>query len=98
MNHAARIDGPGPDVEVLVAEGDAFDGDGVVVLRVRTEHHADGLHLFGETGADGSTRSACYRWTLENSIDDHEPERLDQCPAGPVITVSPEPEPQSSGG
>lgn len=84
--YARRVDGPEPGVETLVARSE--DGAAEVVLRLR-QHRADCDWL--GSSCQEYVISACYRWLFEDSIDDHKPERLGECPAGPVIRLGPAP-------
>ncbi|HEY9408515.1 MAG TPA: hypothetical protein VIP77_02945 [Jiangellaceae bacterium] len=85
--YARMVDGPGPDVETLVAS--VRDGGGAeVVLRLRQERAE-----YDWLGGPGTPYeiSACYRWRLDGNIDEHLPKRLDGCPDVPVMTLPPAP-------
>lgn len=87
QEYARRVDGPGPDVQTLALSGSAHSGGAEVVLRLRLER--------AKSSFLGEPRpyevSACYRWVLGVSVDDHEPQRLDACPGGPAIQLGPPP-------
>lgn len=85
--YARMVDGPGPDVETLVAS--AADGGGAeVVLRLRQERAE-----YDWLGGPGTPYviSACYRWRLDGNMDEHLPKRLRSCPDLPVMTLPPAP-------
>lgn len=85
---ARRVDGPGPDVESLRLSGSAYEDGAEVVLRLRRERSESGF--LGQP--QGSyVVSACYRWLLGQSSEGYRPERLDECPDGPVIELGPPP-------
>ena len=85
--YARMVDGPGPDVETLVAS--VADGGGAeVVLRLRQERAE--YDWLGGPGTPYEV-SACYRWQLDGNMDEHLPKRLADCPDVPVITLPPAP-------
>lgn len=89
--YARMVDGPGPDVETLSL--DVSDGAAHVVLRLRQDRQDCGW-LAGSSCRPYKV-SACYRWTFDDSMEEHEPDRLDACPKGPVLELGPAPvEPQ----
>lgn len=94
---AARVDGPGPDIETLDLRGSAYDGGATVVLRLRRERP---VREFFSTGEPETYQlSACYRWTFGGPDGrDHQPERLSACPDHPVIDVEPPIEPDVPPG
>jgi tripartite ATP-independent transporter DctP family solute receptor len=86
---ARRVDGQGSDVETLEVSGSAHDGGAIVVLRLTRERRERALISFGVVNL--YQISACYRWVLGVSVDDYKPQRLNECPDGPVIDLGPQP-------
>lgn len=76
------------DLQIRSLSGSSMRDGAVVVLEITHAHMESALGI--PTG-DSWPVSACYRWVFTNHIDDHVPQRLDECPHTPVITLPPLP-------
>ncbi|WP_129669134.1 hypothetical protein [Phytoactinopolyspora endophytica] len=86
--YARLADGPGRDVEALELSGPPGEESPGVVLRLRRERQESTGWMSGI--GEIYEISACYRWEF-GDMDDHEPQRLDECPSTPVIEIGPAP-------